>query len=111
MSRDEQDCVDLLKGLGELYRRCGQSKRALALMLIAFQVAPADPVLLRHLVLAFTDNGDHERALNALDRLTECEGESAGSLLLRSRALWRGARREEARQCFKRYLTARRLLP
>jgi type III secretion protein Y len=58
--------------------------------------------------MTFTDSGDAERALNALDRLAEQEGESSSLLLLRSRALWRGARTEEARQCFKRYLAARR---
>ena len=70
--RDEQDCVELLKGMGELYRRGGQSQRALVMLLIAVQLAPTDPALLR------------------------------------SRALWSGARKDEARQCFKRYLTARR---
>ena len=108
MNRHEQDCVDLLKGMGELYRRSGQSQRALVLLLIAVQMAPDDTTLLRNLVMAFTDSGQAERALSALDRLVELEGESSGLWLLRSRALWRGGRKDEARQCFKRYLTARR---
>ncbi|SBW81704.1 hypothetical protein PVE_R1G3822 [Pseudomonas veronii 1YdBTEX2] len=108
MNRQEQDCVDLLKGMGELYRRSGQSQRALVLLLIAVQMAPDDTTLLRNLVMAFTDSGQAERALSALDRLVELEGESSGLWLLRSRALWRGGRKDEARQCFKRYLTARR---
>jgi type III secretion protein Y len=110
MTRDEQDSVELLKGMGELYRRSGQPKRALVMLLIAVQVSPNDPALLRNLVMAFTDNGDADRALAALDRLLDSEGESPGLLLLRSRALWRGARKEEARHCFKRYLAARRAL-
>ena len=106
--RDEQDCVELLKGMGELYRRGGQSQRALVMLLIAVQLAPRDPALLRNLVMAFTDSGQADRALAALDRLVDHEGESPPLLLLRSRALWSGARKDEARQCFKRYLTARR---
>lgn len=108
MNRQEQDCVDLLKGMGELYRRSGQSQRALVLLLIAVQMTPGDTALLRNLVMAFTDSGQAERALSALDRLVELEGESSGLWLLRSRALWSGGRKDEARQCFKRYLTARR---
>ena len=100
MNRQEQDCVDLLKGMGELYRRSGQSQRALVLLLIAVQMTPADTALLRNLVMAFTDSGQVERALSALDRLLELEGESSGLLLLRSRALWSGGRKDEARAEF-----------
>lgn len=107
-NREEQDAVELLKGMGELYRRGGQSQRGLVMLLIAAHLSPGDPMLLRKLAMAFTDSGQPERALSALDRLVEAEGESPGVLLLRSRALWGAARREEARQCFKHYLTARR---
>lgn len=108
MARDNDDAVQLLKGIGELYRRNGQSQRALVMLLIAVNVAPNDGVLLRSLVLAFTDSGDPTRALGALDRLVVLEGESASLMLLRARALWYGERKDEARQCFKRYLAARR---
>lgn len=108
MARDNDDAVQLLKGIGELYRRNGQSQRALVMLLIAVNVAPNDGVLLRSLVLAFTDSGDPARALGALDRLVVLEGESASLMLLRARALWYGERKDEARQCFKRYLAARR---
>lgn len=108
MARDNDDAVQLLKGIGELYRRNGQSQRALVMLLIAVNVAPNDGVLLRSLVLAFTDSGDPVRALGALDRLVVLEGESASLMLLRARALWYGERKDEARQCFKRYLAARR---
>ena len=109
MSRQARtDSVELLKGLGDLYRRGGQPQRALVMLLIAVQLAPEDRALLRHLAMAFTDSGDATRALNAIDRLIALEGESTGLLLMRSHALWRGARRDEARQCFKRYLIARR---
>lgn len=108
MSRENDDAVELLKGIGDLYRRNGQSQRALVMLLIAVGVAPTDRQLLRLLVQAFTDSGDADRALTALDHLEVLDGESASILLLRSRALWYGDRKEEARQCFKRYLTARR---
>ena len=111
MPRDNDDAVQLLKGIGELYRRNGQSQRALVMLLIAVSVAPDDGLLLRSLVLAFTDSGDFTRALAALDRLVALEGESASLLLLRARSLWYGERKDEARQCFKRYLAARRAAP
>jgi type III secretion protein Y len=107
-SREEQDSVELLKGMGELYRRGGQSQRGLVMLLIAVHLSPQDPVLLRNLAMAFTDSGQPDRALSALDRLVDAEGQSPGLLLLRSRALWAAARQDEARQCFKHYLTARR---
>lgn len=106
--REARDAVELLKGMGELYRRTGQSQRGLVMLLIAAQMSPNDTVLLRNLAIAFTDSGQPDRALGALDRLFEAEGTSPGLLLLRSRALWAAARTEEARECFKRYLTARR---
>jgi len=108
MSRNDQDSVELLKGMADLYRRSGQGPRALVLLLIAIHVAPTDSALLSRLALLFTDNGQPQRALNALDRLVALQGESASSLLLRSRALWADARQDEARLCFKRYLAARR---
>eukprot|EP01133_Synstelium_polycarpum_P012436 gene12436-14590_t len=49
MPRDNDDAVQLLKGIGELYRRNGQSQRALVMLLIAVSVAPDDGLLLRSL--------------------------------------------------------------
>jgi type III secretion protein Y len=107
-AREDRECVELLNGLGDLYRRTGQPQRGLVMLLIAIQLAPRDPALLHSLVLAFTDSGDADRALAALDRLVDEQGDSASLLLLRSRALWKGGRKAEARQVFKAYLTARR---
>ncbi|MFJ3007450.1 tetratricopeptide repeat protein [Pseudomonas fluorescens] len=107
MTRDDQDSVELLKGLSDLYRRSGQGSRALVLLLIAIQVAPADGELLSRLALLFIDTGNPSRALNALDRLVALQGETAGSQLLRCRALWLCAQHDQARLCFKRYLVAR----
>jgi type III secretion protein Y len=111
MDRDQQDAVALLKGMGDLYRRGGQSRRGLVMLLIAVHLSPDDPALLHSLATAFTDDGQAERALGALDRLKDLEGESPGLLLLRSRALWRVGRQDDARRCFKDYLTARRTAP
>jgi type III secretion protein Y len=108
MSRRDQEGVVLLKGLADLYRRGGQASRALGLLLIAVHVAPADGALLSRLALLFIDTGDSQRALNCLDQLVALQGESASSLLLRSRALWLDADKDEARACFKRYLAASR---
>ncbi|MEQ7921723.1 hypothetical protein ABQX22_21190 [Xanthomonas sp. WHRI 1810A] len=107
-TREDRDSVELLKGMGELYRRGGQSQRGLVMLLIAMHLSPRDPVLLRNLAMAFTDSGQPDRALSAIDRLVDAEGQSPGLWLLRSRALWGAARKDEARQCFKHYLTARR---
>ncbi|MGY2196621.1 tetratricopeptide repeat protein [Pseudomonas gingeri] len=108
MSREDEDLAALLKSMGELYRRNGQTQRALVMLLIAVQVTPGDSELLRNLAMAFTDSGDGVRALAALDRLRDLEGESRGELLLRSRALWVIGNEDDARLCFKRYLAARR---
>lgn len=109
MSRDDQDGIELLKGLADLYRRGGQAQRALVLLLIAIQVAPVDGGLLSRLALLFIDTGTPQRALNALDRLVAQQGESERSLLLRSRALWQAGMQDQAREYFKRYLAARRI--
>lgn len=106
---DRRDSIELLKGMGQRYRRSGQAQRALVMLLIAAHLAPDDGPLLHSLALAFTDSGDSARALTALDRLQRLEGESAPLLLLRSRALWRAAQRDEARQCFKDYLALRKV--
>ena len=108
LNREEQASVDLLKAMGELYCRSGQPKRGLVMLLIAVHLSPTDPVLLRNLAIAFTDSGQPDRALNALDQLQDAEGQSPSLLLLRSRALWAAARKDDARECFKTYLTARR---
>ncbi|MCJ2371993.1 tetratricopeptide repeat protein [Pseudomonas sp. RGM 3321] len=104
----DRECIELLHGMGDLYRRSGQPQRALVMLLIAIQLAPTNSALLHSLVLAFTDSGDTDRAIAALDRLVEQQGESAALLLLRSRALWKAGRKDDARQCFRRYLEARR---
>ncbi|PVZ12525.1 MULTISPECIES: tetratricopeptide repeat protein [unclassified Pseudomonas] len=111
MSRLDRDSRDLLRGMGELYRRAGQPQRALVMLLIAAHMMPTDRALLRNLALAFTDNGDAARALNALDRLQAQGATAPEDHLLRARALWRGGDSEQARACFKAYLANRKHRP
>lgn len=110
-AQHERDSLHLLRGLGDLYRRAGQSQRGLVMLLIAAHMAPADPALLRSLALAFTDSGDAQRALNALDRLHALGNPEPHDTLLRARALWCGGAHAEARACFKDYLALRRARP
>jgi type III secretion protein Y len=105
-----QDSLDLLRGLGELYRRAGEPQRGLVMLLIGAQLAPNDPALLRSLALAFTDNGNAARALNALDRLQALDESQPHDPLLRARALWCAGNQAQARACFSDYLSQRGLL-
>lgn len=107
MKTANRDAARLLQELGNIYRRAGQTKRALVLLLLANQIQPGNPTLLRHLALAFTAVGDGERALAALDALEALQGPAPGLLLLRSRALLQAGRRDEARQLFRRYIAER----
>lgn len=107
MNTANRDAAKLLHGLGVIYLRVGQTQRALGLLLLAMRIQPEDVALLRQLALAFTASGDGERAVAALDRLSALEGDSTGLLLLRSRALLRAGRGDEARQLFRRYLSQR----
>ncbi len=113
MQRQDQDAAQLLRGLADIYQRAGQSARALVMLLLASQITPDDPALLRSLAVAFTAVGDGQRALSALDRLAELAPHVAGAapadlLLLRSRALLRAGRDEEGRELFRHYLAQRR---
>lgn len=107
MSSRDREAAKLLQGLGEIYQRCGQSQKALVMFLLASQILPGDAALLRNLVIAFTAQGDGERALRALEQMVELEGESSAAWLLRSRAYWHAGQPDEARKSFQRYLQER----
>lgn len=107
MSSLDREAARLLQGLGEIYQRCGQSQKALVMFLLASQMVPNDASLLRNLVIAFTAQGDGERALRAIEQMVTLEGESSAVWLLRSRACWHAGRPDEARDSFKRYLQER----
>ena len=110
MAIPSRDAADLLHALGYIYSQHGQERRGLALLLIAARVAPDDPGVLRTLAAAFVATGAGERALAAIERVAEVEGGWSPTLeLLRSRALWEGGRRIEARQAFRDYVNNRAL--
>jgi type III secretion protein Y len=100
---------DVLHGLGYLYGRHGQTRRALALQLIAARLAPDDAGVLRSLAHAFLQDGEPDRALAVIHRLDAMPGAGeAGLQLLKSRALWAAGRRDEARDAFRLFLERRR---
>ena len=112
MQRENRDAAHLLHGLADIYQRADQSPRALVMLLLATQIIPDDPTLLRRLAVVFTAVGDGERALAALDRIAQLtvsspEHEPTELLLLRSRALLRAGRGAEGRQLFRHYLSRR----
>ena len=107
MSRIAQS-VQLLHGLGYLYGRYGQPKRALVLLLIAARMAPDDVGVLRTLAHVFLLDGAPRRAAAVLDRLATLDGAEHPVLdLLRARVLWACGQKPEARQAFRRYLDRR----
>lgn len=108
MTRKRADSADLLHSLGYLYLKAGRAQRSLVLLLLANQIEPENAGILRTLTAALIENGSHQRALTALDRLAALEtdrGEAA--MLLRARALWMLGDETEARHCFADYVAAR----
>ncbi|MFC3691158.1 type III secretion protein [Chenggangzhangella methanolivorans] len=112
MSVLPREAAELLHSLGYIYGQHGQERRGLALMLIAARIAPDDPGVLKTLAAAFIATGAGDRALAVIDRVAEIEGGLSSPLaLLRSRALWAGGRKIEARQAFRDYVVDRNAEP
>lgn len=107
MSTKDHDAAQWLQVRGDLYSRAGQPQRGLAMLLLAVRLAPTRPSILRTLIGGFFAIGDGRRALMAIDQLAVLEGDKADHQLLRSRAFWMLDRRDEARDCFHRYLAWR----
>jgi type III secretion protein Y len=107
MSIHHHEAAQWLQVRGDLYSRAGQPQRGLAMLLLAVRLAPTQPSILRTLIGGFLAAGDGRRALLAIDQLALLEGEKADHQLLRSRAFWMLNRREDARDCFHRYLAWR----
>jgi type III secretion protein Y len=108
MTSRRDDAAQLLHAMGYLHMRGGQDRKALAFLLLAHRLRPDDASLLRTLAACFVENEAGERALAAVDKLAEIEnGASAGSTLLRARALWALGRTDEARRCFGTYVEMR----
>jgi len=107
MSKIEQS-VRLLHGLGYLYGRYGQQRRAIVLLLIAARLAPDDVGVLRMLAHLFLLDGAPRRAAAVLDRLSGLAGAEHPMLdLLRARVQWASGEREPARDSLRRYLQRR----
>ncbi|RJE89492.1 type III secretion apparatus assembly chaperone SctY [Paracoccus onubensis] len=107
-AKDREDSADLLHSLGYLYLKGGRVRRALVLLLLAHQIEPDSPGILRTLTAALIENGSSQRALAALDRLATLEPEgNQAATLLRARALWTMGDEERARQCFELYVAQR----
>jgi type III secretion protein Y len=106
MNRTNADSAELMHALGYIYMRSGQKGRGLVFLLIAHRIEPEDPGILRSLAAALIDNGAGERALGALERLIEIDGDPS-SLLLRARAFWVLDDKPQAYRCFRDYLQLR----
>jgi type III secretion protein Y len=99
------DAVRLLHTVGYLYGQHGQTRRAIAILMIAVRLAPGDVGVLRTLAYAFLTDGAPHRAIAIMDRLRAMEGGDHPALdLLESRALWACGREAEARAALNQYL-------
>lgn len=100
----------LLHSIGYLCLAAGNSRRALAFLLIANCIAPDERAILYALANAFIANGTPMAAIGALERLERIEGgRSPGGELMRARALWAADDRAGARAAMRRYLAARKI--
>jgi len=103
----DQDQRELLLSLAYIYICGGREWRALPLLLLVTAENPDDCVCLRLLAHIYTVVDRAELALVVLDRVERLMGESVqGDDLLRARALHRLGRSEEARQVFRKYVSA-----
>jgi type III secretion protein Y len=103
MSTDT-NAKELLHGLGYVYSRHGQTKRALVMQLIAARITPNDPGVLRTLAHTFMLDGAPDRAIAIIQRLEAMDGADDPALqLLKSRVLWAAGRQAESREAFRLY--------
>ena len=100
---------DLLLSMAYLYVVCGRERRALPLLLLVVAERPKDVDCLRALAHVYTAMDRGELALMIIERLEalELDPRKGDLLLLRSRALHRQDRLEEARDCFRQYAAQR----
>jgi type III secretion protein Y len=105
-----RDAVQLLHILGYLYGSHGQVNRGITYLLIAVQLSPDDPGLLRTLAHLLIRNGDAEKALATIDRMETMDvmASHPALALLKSRALLLSGRTEEARSSFQAFLAGSR---
>ncbi|KLK92814.1 histidine kinase [Microvirga sp. KLBC 81] len=101
---------DLLCALSYVHLACGQSAKSLALLRLIVHDNCQDVGLLRILAYAFISEGLGDEALAILDRLDTLDEHPFSRLpltLLRSHALRRAGRMDEARAVFQSYVRLR----
>ena len=100
--------MQLLHVLGYLYGCHGQVKRGAAYLLIAAQLSPGNPGVLRTLAHLLILDGEADKALATIARLETLDGMDHPTLaLLKSRALLAAGRTAEARHAFRDFLAQR----
>jgi type III secretion protein Y len=109
MDTVDHSAVRLLHVLGYLYGEHGQTKRAIAMLLIATRLDPNDIGVLRTLAHTFISDGSPDHAMAILERLRSTEDVGHPALdLLAARALWASGRETDARRSFRDFLMHRR---
>jgi type III secretion protein Y len=108
MDAVDPSAVRLLHVLGYLYGEHGQTKRAIAMLLIATRLDPNDIGVLRTLAHTFIIDGSPDQAMLVLDRLRGMDDVGHPALeLLTARALWASGRELDARRSFQDFLIHR----
>jgi predicted Zn-dependent protease len=104
MTDDEQTLLNLL---GYIYLESAQPDKAAVVLAALDTLAPAQPAVLRALVLALLRSDKASRALTMLDELAMAGGVDAAFHLLRAQALAALERPEEAAAAMQNYLHMR----
>ncbi|OKO83964.1 histidine kinase [Bradyrhizobium sp. NAS96.2] len=101
---------DLVCALSYLHLACGQGAQCVALLQLIVRDNSQDVDLLRILAYALISEGLGDQALRILDRLDTLDDEPSSRthlMLLRSHALRRAGRMDEARAVFQDYVSLR----
>ncbi|WP_027535577.1 histidine kinase [Bradyrhizobium sp. WSM3983] len=101
---------DLVCAISYVHLACGQSAQSLSLLRLIARDNSQDIELLRILAYAFVAEGLGYEALAVLDRLDTLDNQPSSRLplmFLRSHALRRVGRMDEARAVFRRYVSLR----
>jgi type III secretion protein Y len=83
---------------GRIYRRAGQLPRAEMMLLLASQLAPAQPAILRELARVFLATGQAVRCLACLDLVATMEPLAMADIRMRCGSLHRLGRADEAQR-------------
>lgn len=101
---------DLICALSYVHLACGQNAPGLALLRLLDHEETRDVGLLRILAYGLVSDGAGEEALGVLDRLEALDDQPEARqplILLRSHALRRAGRMDEARSAFRDYVALR----